>query len=768
MSTRVQIQLQGVVQGVGFRPFVFLLAQRCALRGQIQNNSAGVQIDLEGDPGAIEQFIAGIKSSAPPLSRIESIERLNDLAPLHYESFRIAASTVATEKRASVSPDFATCGDCLRELFNPADRRYRFPFINCTNCGPRFTIIENIPYDRARTTMRQFQMCDECRAEYENPLNRRFHAEPIACTECGPTLYLTDANGCEMKTADEDVFKHTKRLLLQSQLVAVKGIGGFHLACNAMDREAVARLRARKFREDKPFAMMARSVDVIRRFCEVSKSEEDLLLSPQRPIVLLSRREQRELPDAVAPGTNVLGFMLPYSPVHHLLLEDADHPLVMTSGNISEEPICHRDADALTRLNHIADYFLLHNRSIHRRMDDSIVRAEGAGRSTVLRRSRGFAPLPLGLSIKSDRTILACGAELKNTFCFLHGAKAYLSHHIGDLQNLETLQSFREGIEDFQRLFNLNPEIVAYDLHPEYLSTKFALALESVQHKIAVQHHHAHLASCLLDNRIDGPVIGVAMDGLGYGTDGRLWGGEFFIADLAQAKRVAHLDYVPMPGGTKAIREPWRMAAAYLQKAFGEEFLELDIAFTSRVDLNVWMNLRKLIDRGINCPETSSMGRLFDAISSLLDLADTVNYEGQAAMALEAVADRHCLTGYEFGIDFAHGLIDASPVVRNIVTDLRCATTVPTISARFHQAVVDLIVRMALGLRAEHLLNRVVLSGGVFQNSLLRERSRQQLESCGFEVFTHHRVPPNDGGIALGQAAVAHASIESGSIGLCA
>lgn len=768
MSERVQIQLQGVVQGVGFRPFVYLLAQQCALRGQIQNNSAGVQIDLEGEPGAIEQFIAGIESSPPPLSRIESIERLNDLAPLNYESFRIVASAAAMEKRASVSPDIATCADCLRELFDAADRRYRFPFINCTNCGPRFTIIENLPYDRVRTTMHPFQMCDECRAEYENPLDRRFHAEPIACGQCGPSLYLTDANGDEVETAGVDPIGCTKRLLLQGKIVAVKGIGGFHLACNAFDGETVRRLRARKFREDKPFAMMARSVDVIRRFCEVSKAEEDLLLSPQRPIVLLDRRHNANLPEAVAPRTNLLGFMLPYTPIHHLLLEDSDHPFVMTSGNVSDEPICYRDADAVMRLNRIADYFLLHNRRIHRRTDDSIVRAEGVARSTILRRSRGYAPLPLKLSITCDHTILACGAELKNTFCFVRGPQAYLSHHIGDLQNLETLESFSQGIEDFQRLFNLNPEIIAYDLHPEYLSTKFALAVESGRNKIAVQHHHAHLASCLVDNDIDGPVIGIAMDGLGYGTDGRLWGGEFFIAGLAQAQRVAHLDYVPMPGGTKAIREPWRMAAVYLQKAFGEEFSALHPAFASRLDRNAWPNLRRLIDRRINCPETSSMGRLFDAVSSLLGLADTVNYEGQAAMALEAIADRHCTTGYKFEIDSVQGIIDARPVVRDIVTDVRSGTPASTISARFHWAVVDLIVTMARRLKAEHRLNRVVLSGGVFQNSLLRECSRQQLEARGFEVFTHRRVPANDGGIALGQAAVANALIESGGIELCA
>jgi hydrogenase maturation protein HypF len=764
MSTRVQIQVQGVVQGVGFRPFVFLLAQRRDLRGQIQNNCAGVQIDLEGDQGAIEQFIADIKSTPPPLSRIESIERVNDLAPLNYDSFRIVASSANIDKRASVSPDIATCSDCLRELFDTANRRYRYPFINCANCGPRFTIIENIPYDRVRTTMHQFRMCDGCKAEYENPLDRRFHAEPIACAECGPTLYLTDERRCQIETGGEDAIGFTRQLLLEGRIVAVKGIGGFHLACNAVDAQAVRRLRRRKYREDKPFAMMARSIEVIRQFCEVSKPEEDLLSSPQRPIVLLTRHSQGDLPGSISPETNTLGFMLPYSPVHHLLLEGADHPLVMTSGNVSDEPICHADDDALKRLNRIADYFLLHNRRIYRRADDSIVRAEGGARSTILRRSRGYAPLPLKLAINSERTILACGAELKNAFCFVRGSQAYLSHHVGDLQNLETLKSFSEGIEDFQRLFNLHPEVVAYDLHPEYLSTKLALTLDNIETKVAVQHHHAHVASCLVDNGIDGPVIGVAMDGLGYGTDGRLWGGEFFIADLAQAERVAHLDYVPMPGGTKAIREPWRMAAVYLQKAFGEEFRELDISFTSRLNLDVWANLRKLIQHGINCPETSSMGRLFDAVASLLNLRHAVNYEGQAAMALEAIADRDYLTGYEFEVNLENGSISSTPVIKGIVKDLLSTVAPSIISARFHQSVVDLIVAVAIRIRSGRMLNRVVLSGGVFQNSLLLERTRPQLEARGFDVFTHSRVPPNDGGIALGQAAVASALLTSGKI----
>lgn len=762
MGRRVQIHLQGVVQGVGFRPFVFRLAQRCALRGQIQNNNAGVQIDLEGEPHAIEQFIVDITSSPPPLSNIQLFERLNDLAPLNYDDFRIVESSLSLEKHFSVSPDIATCSDCLSELFDPSDRRYRFPFINCTNCGPRFTIIEAVPYDRVRTTMRDFEMCEKCRAEYENPLDRRFHAEPIACPQCGPKLYVADAEGREVNQPG-DPAEYTKHLLAQGFIVAVKGIGGFHLACDASNPEAVTRLRRRKLREDKPFAMMAGSVEAIKRFCNVSAAEEDLLASSQRPVVLLTRRDETLLPNAVAPQSGTFGFMLPYSPLHHLLLENVESPLVMTSGNISDEPICHTDDDALKRLKRVADYFLLHNRRIHRRTDDSIARVRSGGRASVLRRSRGHAPLPLKLSFNSERTILACGAELKNTFCFTRESQAYLSHHIGDLQNLETFESFTQGIDDYQRFFNVYPEVVAYDLHPEYLSTKFALSLYNVS-KVAVQHHHAHIASCMVDNNVEGEVIGVAMDGLGYGTDARLWGGEFFAADLSRADRLAHLDYVPMPGGTKAISEPWRMAAIYLQRVFGDDFLELAIPFVSRLPRRAWSNLQSMVASDLNCPETSSMGRLFDAISSLVGVADVVNYEGQAAIALEAIADKDCLAGYEFNLDFERGLIYESSVIRSVVADLLAGTPAPIISAKFHQAVVDLIVAVALRIKEQRRLNRVVLSGGVFQNFLLLERVRRQLESQRFEVFTHSRVPPNDGGISLGQAAVAHALIQSGSI----
>ena len=758
--------MRGIVQGVGFRPHVFSLARRRALRGQVLNNAAGVLIDVEGEGAAVEEFVKELRTNPPPLSTVESIERLRDLDLAHYRDFRIVESDAGGERLAHVSADVATCADCLRELFDPADRRHRYPFINCTNCGPRFTIVEATPYDRARTTMRDFGMCAACRAEYENPLDRRFHAEPIACAACGPRLRLTDARGREAEFDEADganVVGHVRRLLSAGKLVAVKGIGGYHLACDASDAAAVGRLRARKYREDKPFALMAPSVEVVRRHCFVSEAEERLLLSARRPVVLLARKADSGIPAAVAPGVGTLGFMLPYAPLHHLLLEDLDRPLVMTSGNVSDEPICYEDGDARERLHAIADYLLLHDRRIHMRTDDSVARVHD-GREMVLRRSRGAAPAPLSVSFKFGREILACGAELKNTFCLARDRHAFLSHHIGDLENLETLRSYEHGIEHFKRLFRLRPSVVAYDLHPEYLSTKYALALEDIPCKVGVQHHHAHVASCMADNRIEGEVIGVAMDGLGFGADARLWGGEFFVADLCEAERVAHLDYVPMPGGARAVREPWRMAAVYLHRALGDDFLKLDIPFVRSLDARAWATLRRMAATRTNSPETSSMGRLFDAVSALVGLRGAVNYEGQAAIELEALADASCDGQYEFGFDAGGSIIRAEPVITRAVADILDGRPAPEVSAKFQTGVARLIAAVARRVRDERRLGRVVLSGGVFQNVFLLGRVRRLLARDRFEVFTHCRVPPNDGGISFGQAAIANARSAAGRI----
>jgi hydrogenase maturation protein HypF len=783
-TTRVQILVRGTVQGVGFRPFVFSLARRRALKGRVLNNGSGVFIDVEGEYPIIEQFISDLTTNPPTLSLIESVERSDSLDPANYKDFRIVESASEGEKAPSISIDVATCADCLRELFDPQDRRHRYPFINCTNCGPRFTIIEDVPYDRARTTMRHFEMCAACRAEYENPLDRRFHAEPTACALCGPRVYLSDPSGQEIfhNESGQEIFHNESgeeiirdemggqnaigracALLRAGKILAVKGIGGFHLVCDARDPSAVERLRQSKYREDKPFALMARSVEVVREYCLVSKTEEELLSSVRRPIVLLEKLPEASLPSTIAPRVGTFGFMLPYAPLHHLLLENFDGPLVMTSGNVSDEPICYRDEEAGCRLGGIADYLLLHDRPVHMRTDDSVARVS-RGRETILRRARGYAPAPVKTTFKFERQILACGAELKNTFCLARGRHAFISHHIGDLENLETLRSFQQGIEHFKRLFYLQPEVIAYDLHPEYLSTKYALALEDIETRVGVQHHHAHIASCMADNRIEGEVVGVAFDGLGFGADGRLWGGEFFVADFNDAERVAHLDYVPMPGGAKAIREPWRMAAVYLERAFGDDFLNLDLPFVRNMDRKVWTTLRRMSATGTNSPETSSMGRLFDAVSSLLGLRNAVNYEGQAAIELEAVVSRSSTRNYEFEIGADGHTIKAEALIRRAVEDLLDGVPEGEVSAGFHLGIIRLISTLTLRLRDERQLNRVVLSGGVFQNRFLLERTCRLLEDDGFQVFTHRRVPTNDGGISFGQAAVANARLASGRI----
>ncbi len=765
MTMRTQIQITGIVQGVGFRPFVSSLAAKNALNGRVANNESGVVVDLEGDRLQIENFIDTLQTNPPPLSSIDSVTRRDIATAANFESFEIAASLQNGAKSVPVSPDVATCSDCLRELFDPSNRRYMYPFINCTNCGPRITIVESVPYDRARTTMREFEMCVACDAEYNDPTNRRFHAEPTCCPKCGPEISLHDGANPDSNSPNSiEVIDRAKGLLRDGRILAVKGVGGYHLVCDALNVDAVKELRKRKYREAKPFALMAESVEVIERYCIVSDAEKDLLASAASPIVLLERRpglDASTIPDAIAPGVNTLGFMRPYTPLHHLLLEGLDGPLVMTSGNLSDEPIAYTDADASERLNKIADYYLTHDRRIHIRMDDSVMRWRRCQNSPMtLRRSRGFAPAPIRTSFKFTKQILGCGAELKNTFCLAKESYAFVSHHIGDLENLETLESFTTGIEHYKNLFDIAPEVIAYDLHPEYLSTKYAHACDDIATKIGVQHHHAHIASCMADNKVEGEVIGIAMDGLGYGTDDKLWGGEFFVADFRHAERIGHLDYVHLPGGAKAVREPWRMAATYLQKAFGDQFLDLDIPFVKGLDREKWRTLRSMIGTSTNSPDTSSVGRLFDAVSALLGVRDVAMYEGQAAIELEAVADRQTTGGYEFEIA-DDGIIKTETVIQAAVADLLDGRSAAEVSSRFHNAVASMIADFATQIREDRKLTRVALSGGVFQNVFLLDRTVRLLADRGFEVLTHSRVPCNDGGISLGQAAIANAQLPS-------
>ncbi|MGH3836429.1 MAG: carbamoyltransferase HypF, partial [Pseudonocardiaceae bacterium] len=647
-----------------------------------------------------------------------------------------------------VSADSATCADCLRELADPTDRRFDYPFINCTNCGPRFTIVRDVPYDRPFTTMAPFAMCTACAAEYHDPADRRFHAQPVCCPACGPRLRLLGADGTEQPG---DPLAEAAALLTGGAVLAVKGLGGYHVAAMAggdIGAAATALLRARKHREDKPFAVMVADLDAAHELCVIDPVGERVLVSRRRPVVLLPRRPEAPVAPAVAPGNRSLGLMLPYTPLHHLLLRATAAPIVLTSGNISDEPIAYRDDDAGRRLTGIADAFLTHDRAIHMRTDDSVVRVF-RGAELPVRRSRGYAPEPLTLARPVPRPILGCGAELKNTFCLARGRHAFMSHHIGDLENYETLRSFTEGIAHFGRLFDVVPEVVAHDLHPEYLSTKYALECPDVE-LVGVQHHHAHIASCLADNGDASPVLGVAFDGLGYGSDGTLWGGEFLLADLTGFQRLAHLVPVPMPGGATAIRQPWRMAAAYLGSEAPEELV--------RRNAEQWDAVLAMAGRGVNAPLTSSAGRLFDAVAAILGVRDSINYEGQAAVELEQRADLTEKGSYPAAVTEGPSLqLHGADLVHAVVADLRAGVPREVIATRFHHGVADAIVRVCLMLREATGVGAAALSGGVFQNVLLLERTVAGLERAGFRVLTHSRVPPNDGGISLGQVAIAAA-----------
>jgi hydrogenase maturation protein HypF len=747
---RAAVRVEGIVQGVGFRPFVYALANRLGLGGLVGNDVDGVFLEVEGSPSSVRSFLDALAREAPPLARVDRVTA-SPMTPSGSTSFEIVASEPGGRRRALIAADTATCADCLRELFDPADRRFGYPFINCTNCGPRFTIVRDVPYDRPLTTMASFALCDQCAGEYHDPANRRFHAQPVCCPACGPALTLLDFSGKPLPGLAP--LAAAAALLRDGQVVAVKGLGGYHLAADATCESAVAALRSRKHREDKPFAVLALDLDATRQLCVVDEASAALLTSAARPIVLLPRLPAAPVAASVAPGNRQLGVMLPYTPLHHLLLGLVGRPLVLTSGNVSDEPIAYRDSDALDRLSGIADAFLAHDRAIHIRTDDSVARAFG-GHPQLVRRSRGYVPEPFLVQRGFARPVLACGAELKNTFCLAKDTRAFVSHHIGDLENAETRQSFVEGISHFSRLFDITPQVVAHDLHPEYLSTKYALDLDGVE-LVGVQHHHAHIASCLADNGVDGPVIGVAFDGTGYGTDGTVWGGEFLIADLSSFQRAGHLVPVPMPGGAAAIRQPWRMAAAYLD-AGGFDVSGLDVA---RRNDGRWNAIVSMARRGVNAPLTSSAGRLFDAAAAVLGVRDEIRYEGQAAIELEQLADGGETGEYQAGIQAGDPFqVSAVDLIGAAVSDLMAGVPRDVIAARFHNGITALIVDSCLLLRERHGLNTVALSGGVFQNLLLLRGTVTRLEAGGFTVLTHSRVPCNDGGISLGQAVIAAAS----------
>ncbi|MCW2744021.1 MAG: carbamoyltransferase HypF [Mycobacterium sp.] len=719
------------------------------LSGWVSNDESGVVLEAEGAPETVAAFLAALREP-PALARVDAIAA-TALPVLGPGPFEVRISDATGRRTARVPADTATCPACLAELRDPADRRHGYAFTNCTQCGPRYTIVTSVPYDRARTTMAGFPLCDACRAEYTDPANRRFHAEPVCCPTCGPQLRLVDRAGAPLPG---DPVAATAALLRAGAVVAVKGLGGYHLAVDAAAEPAVAALRSRKHREDRPFALMVPDAPAAEALCEIGPEELALLTSAPRPIVLLTRRADATVAPSVAPRAATLGLMLPYTPLHALLLAAFGGPLVLTSGNASDEPIAFDDGDALDRLPGIADAFLQHDRPIRTRVDDSVVRIV-RGRPLPVRRSRGYVPDPVALPLEAPEPILACGAALKNTFCLARGRQAVLSHHIGDLANWTTLAAYTDGIAHLQTLLDVDPAVVAHDLHPEYPSTRYALDRPGAE-LIAVQHHHAHIASCLADNGVDTRVIGIAFDGLGLGPDGTAWGGEVLLADLAGYVRAAHLAAVPMPGGDAATRQPWRMAAAHLEAAYGGA-VPAGLAVAGRQGPR-WEQVLSAARAGVNAPPTSSAGRLFDAVAALIGVRDVVTYEGQAAIELEQLADPTERGGYPLPIGAGTpALLDAGALVRAVVEDLRRGTPAPVIAARFHTALADAVLAICDRLRAAHGLATVALSGGVFQNALLLCRCLDRLEGAGFTVLTHRQVPPNDGGLSLGQAAVAAA-----------
>ena len=882
-----QLKITGLVQGVGFRPFLFTLAKLYDLKGEVSNTTFGVIANAQGSLSNIDKFIQDIQTNPPPLSYVTKIVS-KQITATNFKTFQIIQSTSESKGDTLISPDVSICPDCLLEMQDPDDRRFEYPFINCTNCGPRFTIIKDTPYDRSATSMNSFTMCPDCQKEYDNPSDRRFHAQPNACQKCGPRVWLTDNKGCKIKIPAEDIFEKAGDLLQKGKILAIKGLAGFHLTVDARNDKAVRLLRKRKQRPHKPFALMARSDSDLFNHLHISNKEETLLNSFHRPVVLFKKKqgaENAELSPFIAPLNPCLGVMLPYTPLHYILLKKSPDTLVMTSGNTSGEPLSIKNSASLNAFSHIADFFLFHNRNICFRADDSIVRVQ-AGNQRFIRRSRGYVPLPLNLNINSldlnnldidelniDRSdineldikdiniksldlknsvlkpdnknndfnknnvpdssndhektqtdqkeglpsILGCGAEMKNTICLTKNTSSFLSQHIGELNNRKVYDFYVKSIDHLKKIVNVEPAVIAHDMHPDYMSTQYAKSFKGTQKKcFAVQHHHAHAASCMAENSLKGTTIAITLDGMGYGTDGNIWGGEILICSYKDFTRAASLAYLPMPGGDRAVLEPWRMAASVLFKTFGRDFIDLDIKYIKEMDRKELEFMIQMIEKNLNCPLTSSVGRLFDAVSSLLCLRHKTSYENQAAMELEAVADieyreeyadsnydlnydlidnsdnlsKYTSTPYAFSIiekkqkkttcgkyidgkhfnekffdgnyfDHNYYKIDFSSSTREIVDDIIKKISNNIISQKFHQTIVKSFATVAGKIATQTKINRVVLSGGVFNNDIILTGMIKQLEAQGLKVFTHTKVPTGDGGICLGQVVCAAANIKS-------
>lgn len=750
MLERIKIVIRGAVQGVGFRPFIYRLATELNLNGYVLNSSKGVFIEAEGETEILNQFVLRIEKEKPPISIIQSLE-YSFLDPIGYNDFSIKKSEKEEEISALILPDIAVCNDCLRELFNPNDRRYLYPFINCTNCGPRFTIIESLPYDRPRTSMKNFKMCSQCESEYKNPLDRRFHAQPIACNDCGPQVQLWDKQG-NILSEKEEAIDQCIKLIQSGKITAIKGLGGFHLVVNATDDKAVNELRIKKHREEKPFALMFPDIEMIKEICEVNELEERLLKSPEAPIVLLKKKKNEKsllISNSVAPDNPYLGIMLPYTPLHHIIMRKLNQPIVATSGNLSEEPICIDEYDALKRLNGIAEFFLVHNRPILRHCDDSIARIVN-GREFIIRRARGYAPLPYLSDVSDAQNIIAVGGHLKNTIALKKGGQIFVSQHIGDLSTIESFNAFKRTIRDFQKLYEVEQTKFVGDLHPDYLSTKF-LKENGFDFKL-IQHHLSHIAACKLENDVKGEALGVSWDGTGYGLDGKIWGSEFFYINDESFSHLGQFKKFLLPGGEKAIKEPKRTLAGILFEILDDEILSNEILLKKFKPSELKLILNILKNR-INAPECVSCGRLFDAVSSLIGISDYSNFEGQAAMKLEFSIEENVQEFYEF--DFIENekiIIDWTKIIFGLIEDLQKGISKGKLSSKFHNTLVEVIVRFAKKVN----IKKVLLSGGCFQNVYLLTRTIQRLKQEGFQTYWHQRIPTNDGGISFGQIAAYH------------
>lgn len=760
MKIKKNITIHGIVQGVGFRPYIHKLVQDNNLKGWICNSNQGVELEIEGEENDVKNFLEVLQINPPPLAKIEGI-KIKKLPLIGLKDFKIIKNTTNNEPPiALIPPDISVCDNCLKELNNPSDRRYCYPFINCTNCGPRFTIIKDIPYERDETTMKDFTMCENCNAEYSDMTNRRYHAQPNACSVCGPQVSLYQKKRI---ISVNNPFIEVQRRLKSGQIGAIKGLGGFHLTCDAKNNSAVSRLREIKLRDQKPFAVMVKNIDSIKIFCHVSRDAEKILKSKERPILLLKKKKNDYLSESIAPGNNYFGVMLPYTPVHYLLFKDADFVLVMTSANFIDEPIIHQNQEAFEKLAEKVDFLLVHNRSIYNRCDDSVIKYS-PNQPIFIRRSRGYAPYPIILS-KKVRQIFAAGPEDKNTVCFTRDKHAFPSQHLGDLKNQKSFNAYQEAINRIIHVFQFNPELIACDLHPDYLSTVYAenTSREKELPLLKVQHHHAHIASCMAENNLDEEVIGVAFDGSGLGEDGNIWGGEFLISDIKTYKRVGHLKYKPMPGGEQVIHQPWRMAYSYLYSYFGEDILKQNLPFIKINKAKKLNLLIQMINKNINSPITSSCGRLFDAVASLIGLREEVNFEGQAAIELESICQPKYKGNYSYNIiqkPESEYIVDTEEMFYQIINDLKNNKDRNEIATLFHNTVAEIILSMCVKIRERYGINKVVFSGGVFQNSFLLTQTLKRMRRQNFAVFLHKKMPPNDACISLGQAVIGNTKIQ--------